>query len=230
MNDELYTQVDFAKKLSETLGKKVSKQNVGYYKSRGMLYMVSGFVIKESGGTSFLKGDCVSKKDFELENSRVEQTGGEPAVGKSSPLVDYEKSYKLLNKKIDPSHNQKFTSASAPDSRHSNSSISSEAGVFDFNASKARREHYNAELSRMEAEERAGELTNAKEVDDDGYTTAARTRDAMLDIPYHLSATLAAMDDADKIEQLLTNEIEKALRTLSDQMKKEVEVEEAGCA
>ena len=227
MSQELYTQVDFAERLSRELGKSVSKQNVNYYKQQGMLVLVSGLTIKDPGNTSFLKGESVSKKDFESENLRVERDGGQPASGRSKMLVDYEKSYKLLNKKIDPSHNQKFASASANDSclSQTESSQSSEAGAFNYNDSKARNEHYKAEISRMDAEEKAGKLTSTQEVEDDGYTTAARTRDSLLDIPYHLSATLAAMTDPDKIEELLTTEIEKALRSLSKKFKEEVEEE-----
>lgn len=227
MSHDLYTQVDFAERLSRELGKSVSKQNVNYYKKQGMLVLVSGFIIKEPGTTSFLKGESVSKKDFEEENLRVERAGGQPASGRSTTLVDYEKSFNLLNKKIDPSHNQKFASASAHDNSLSTpDSPSSEAGAFNYNASKARNEHYKAEISRMDAEEKAGKLTSSKEVENDAYTTAARTRDSLLDIPYHLSATLAAMTDPDKIEELLTTEIEKALRSLSKKFKEEVEEEE----
>lgn len=226
MSQDLYTQVDFADRLTKELGKSVSKQNVNYYKQKGMLVLVSGFTIKDPGDTSFLKGESVSKKDFEAENLRVERAGGQPASGRSKMLVDFEKSYKLLNKKIDPSHNQKFASASEPGSLSTPESRSSEAGAFNFNESKARNEHYKAEISRMDAEEKASRLTSTQEVEDDGYTTAARTRDSLLDIPYHLSATLSAMTDPDKIEELLTNEIEKALRSLSKKFKDEVEEEE----
>lgn len=84
--------------------------------------------------------------------------------------------------------------------------------------SRAKREAYNAELARLELEEKQGTLVDAEQVKKDAYATARQVRDGMLNIPDRVAAELAALTDQFEVHRRLTEEIRKALETaLSDQ-------------
>jgi Protein of unknown function (DUF1441) len=81
----------------------------------------------------------------------------------------------------------------------------------DYNASRAKREAYNAELARLEVEEKQGQLVAADEVRKTAFAVARQVRDGMLNIPDRVSAELAAVTDQFEIHRRLTDEIRKAL-------------------
>lgn len=81
----------------------------------------------------------------------------------------------------------------------------------DFNASRAKRESYNAELARLEYEEKQATLVDAEAVKKAAFATARQVRDGMLNIPDRLAAELAAMTDQFEIHRRLTAEIKTAL-------------------
>jgi hypothetical protein len=81
----------------------------------------------------------------------------------------------------------------------------------DYNASRAKREAYNAELARLEVEEKQGQLVAADDVRKTAFAVARQVRDGMLNIPDRVSAELAAMTDQFEIHRRLTTEIRKAL-------------------
>lgn len=82
----------------------------------------------------------------------------------------------------------------------------------DYNASRAKREAYNAELARLEVEEKQGQLVAADEVRKTAFAVARQVRDGLLNIPDRVSAELAAMTDQFEIHTRLTAEIRKALQ------------------
>lgn len=86
----------------------------------------------------------------------------------------------------------------------------------DLNDSRARLLHHRAELARMEAEQRAGELVAAADVRAAAFATARAVRDALLALPNRMAPQLAATADAREVHRLLTAEITLALRSLAD--------------
>lgn len=84
-------------------------------------------------------------------------------------------------------------------------------GSPNFNVSRAKREMYQAELARLEYEEKHGTLVNAEEIKKEAFRVARQVRDAILNIPDRISAELAAETDTFAVHKLLTNEIKKAL-------------------
>lgn len=90
----------------------------------------------------------------------------------------------------------------------------------DYNASRAKREAYNAELARLEVEEKQGQLVAADEVRKTAFAVARQVRDGILNIPDRVSAELAAVTDQFEIHRRLTAEIRKALEgvlTIADE-------------
>lgn len=81
----------------------------------------------------------------------------------------------------------------------------------NFNESRAKREAYQAELARLEYEEKQGTLVNAEAVKKEAFRTARLVRDAMLNIADRIAAELAANTDAFAVHKQLTDEIRTAL-------------------
>ncbi|MCM8531904.1 MAG: hypothetical protein NE330_12135 [Lentisphaeraceae bacterium] len=229
---EYLSQVDFAKYLSEISGKEVKKQNVAYYKTKGFLVMKPCVKITFSGDSKFVINDNILKKEFATENERIEKDGETLAKGKSVSLVDVEKSIQKLNANLDVSYTTILSGSEPSESsahivpendnpESDNSSPESEG----YLKSRARRESANADIAEMDAGLKAETLTHVTQVKNQAFTTAVRTREALLSIPQDFATTLAAMDDPFAIEKFLTEEIESKLRTLSDAMKNECQEE-----
>jgi len=88
------------------------------------------------------------------------------------------------------------------------------AGI-DYFRARAIRESYLARLAKIEFEEKTGKLVSRDEVQVAAFTKARTIRDNLLNIPDRLAATLAAEADADRVHQILSAEIRKALEELS---------------
>lgn len=81
----------------------------------------------------------------------------------------------------------------------------------DYNASRAKKESYLAELARLEYEEKDGTLVNAEKVRKEAFGIARQVRDGMLNIPDRIASELAALTDQFEIHNRLTEEIRKTL-------------------
>ena len=82
--------------------------------------------------------------------------------------------------------------------------------------SRSRREHYAAELARLEVMQRRGELVPVVEVRAEAFNLARSIRDALLALPDRLAPMLAATSDTAQCHRLLGEELRVALRGLSD--------------
>jgi len=89
------------------------------------------------------------------------------------------------------------------------------AGGLDYFRARAIRESYLARLAKIEFEEKTAKLISRDEVQVAAFTKARTVRDNLLNIPDRLAATLASESDADKVHQILTGEIRKALDELA---------------
>jgi hypothetical protein len=89
------------------------------------------------------------------------------------------------------------------------------AGGLDYFRARAIRESYLARLAKIEFEEKSAKLISRDEVQVAAFTKARTVRDSLLNIPDRLAATLAAESEADKVHQMLTLEIRKALDELA---------------
>jgi len=89
-------------------------------------------------------------------------------------------------------------------------------GKITYASERAKRERYNAELARMQVEERQGLLLPVAIIKEQAITTARAVRNALLDMPTRISVDLAAETDPLKVENMLTAEIRTVLEELSN--------------
>ena len=83
----------------------------------------------------------------------------------------------------------------------------------DYNASRAKKESYLAELARLEFEEKDGTLVRAEAIRKEAFGIARQVRDGMLNIPDRIASELAALTDQFEIHKRLTDEIRRTLET-----------------
>jgi hypothetical protein len=87
----------------------------------------------------------------------------------------------------------------------------------DLNESRARREHYQAELSKLQVTQQRGELVAAEEVKKEAFKMGRSVREALANLADRLSHQLAGETDPTVIHQVLTQEHRAALVELCDE-------------
>jgi hypothetical protein len=85
----------------------------------------------------------------------------------------------------------------------------------ELNESRARREHYQAELSKLQVAQQRRELVPADEVKKDAFQAGRSIREALANLADRLSHQLAGETDPAVIHQLLSDEHRDALSVLS---------------
>lgn len=85
------------------------------------------------------------------------------------------------------------------------------AGIFNLTTSRAKREHFDAELSEMRARKESGELVVASEITSAITAAAAMIRSALERMPDKLADRLAAETSAPAIHTLMQTEIDQVL-------------------
>jgi len=93
---------------------------------------------------------------------------------------------------------------------------SEELEIPSFNESRAKSEHFRAELARLDLEVKEEQLVEVSRVQREAFSAARAVRDALSNIPDRVSNQMAAESDPVVIHQTLTAEIRKALETLTD--------------
>lgn len=87
----------------------------------------------------------------------------------------------------------------------------------DLNESRARREHYQAELAKLQVTQQRGELVPADEVKKEAFKMGRSVREALANLADRLSHQLAGETDPTVIHQVLTQEHRAALVELCDE-------------
>lgn len=93
---------------------------------------------------------------------------------------------------------------------------SADMEIPSFNESKAKSEHFRAELARLDLETKEDQLVEASRVEREAFTVARSVRDALNTIPDRVSNQLAAESDPVIIHQYLSEEIRKVLERLTN--------------
>lgn len=84
-----------------------------------------------------------------------------------------------------------------------------------FAAVQLRKEHYRAELARLEFEQAINKLVNREHVEAEGFRIGRQVRDAILNVPARLAGILAAETDQRRVHDLLETELRQALEALA---------------
>lgn len=85
----------------------------------------------------------------------------------------------------------------------------------ELNESRARREHYQAELSKLQVAQQRRELVPADEVKKEAFQVGRSIREALANLADRLSHQLAGETDPTVIHQLLSDEHRDALLALA---------------
>jgi phage terminase Nu1 subunit (DNA packaging protein) len=137
--------------------------------------------------------------------------------------LDRDEALELWNRNTRPTHNAKISqpdAIEAPPPRDAEGlrqwvqQLPAEA-IPALHESRARREHFQAELAAMQVAQGRGELVSAAEVQKEAFHCARNVRDNMLSIPARLAPELAGCTDARTVYLRLEQEITNALRALA---------------
>ena len=85
-----------------------------------------------------------------------------------------------------------------------------------LDVSRERKEHYNAELARLQALKEREELVPTADVKRMASTLGRQIRDNVMAIPNRVAPLLAAAQDSGEVHRLLSEELRTALRVLAD--------------
>lgn len=86
----------------------------------------------------------------------------------------------------------------------------------NYQKAKAAREFFNAKLSELEYQVKAGKLVSADRVKAESFKIARRLRDSILGVPERIAAELAVMDDPRMIAIFVKEHLADSLKDLSD--------------
>ena len=110
----------------------------------------------------------------------------------------------------------KIPDAAAADAEwEENSRARPAVDVVDYQTARTHREHYNAELARLQFEEREGKLIDAQQAHKDGFELGRAVRDKLFAIPARVSPLLASLENPLEISKLLDSELRAALEELT---------------
>lgn len=93
----------------------------------------------------------------------------------------------------------------------------SEREIPSFNESRAKSEHFRAELARLDLEQKEEKLCEVEKVKREAFSMARSVRDALNNIPDRVSNQFAAETDPVVIHQALGEELRKALERLTNE-------------
>ena len=85
----------------------------------------------------------------------------------------------------------------------------------DFAESKAKREFYLAELTKLDVEEKKKQLVSVEDIKKSSFAKGRAIREALTNLADRLSHQLAGEDDATVIHQIINSEHKEALNNLA---------------
>jgi len=90
-------------------------------------------------------------------------------------------------------------------------------GVQDpaFAEIQRKKEHYRAEIARLDFEERVGHLVERAALEAEAFRIGRLVRDAVLNVPARLAGILAAESDQRRVHDLLEAELRQSLEALA---------------
>jgi len=138
--------------------------------------------------------------------------------------LDRDLALELWNRNTKATHNAKVSKpdsieTSAPrDARELRQKVAGlpDDEIPELNESRARREHYQAELAKLEVDLKRKELVPAVDVQKEAFALGRSVREALANLADRLSHQLAGETDPARIHAVLTDEHRAALVELSN--------------
>lgn len=135
--------------------------------------------------------------------------------------LDRDLALELWNRNTKATHNAKVSQPDAvepatPRELRQRIDALPDDAIPELNESRARREHYQAELAKLQVAQQRRELVPADEVKKDAFQVGRSIREALSNLADRLSHQLAGETDPAVIHQLLSDEHRDALLALAD--------------
>jgi hypothetical protein len=132
--------------------------------------------------------------------------------------LDRDLALELWNKNTQATHCSKVSQPDPVDPKDLRSAIDKlpDDAIPDLNESRARREHYQAELAKLQVTQQRGDLVPADEVRKDAFQVGRSIREALSNLADRLSHQLAGEIDPVVIHEVLTREHRDALMALAE--------------
>lgn len=129
-------------------------------------------------------------------------------------LVDIEAAVQKLRESTDPvnhGHRNKIAGLIDPPPETPPVQKTVEVSEMTFNSARTLKERYNAEMKKLDYEERAGKLLRDEDVQKGAFEMYRKTRDSLINIVDRISAQLAGEKKEANIRIILETEIRNAL-------------------
>jgi len=139
-------------------------------------------------------------------------------------IIDIEAAVENVKKYSDPvarGHKNKIARLNLPDTppeqrtddreQRTETAKTIELAGMSFSAARTLKEQYNAEMKKLDFEERSGKLLRDEDVQKGAFEMYRKTRDSLLNIVDRISAQLAAEKKEANVRIILENEIRNAL-------------------
>ena len=139
-------------------------------------------------------------------------------------IIDIEAAVENVKKYSDPEargHKNKIARLNLPDTppeqrtddrgQSTETAKTIELAGMSFSAARTLKEQYNAEMKKLDYEERSGKLLRDEDVKKGAFEMYRKTRDSLINIIDRISAQLAAEKKEANIRIILENEIRNAL-------------------
>ena len=124
--------------------------------------------------------------------------------------LDRDMALELWRKNTLKTHNAKVPDADPIEHEHI-----ADDSIPELNESRARREHYQAELAKLQVALQRGELVPADEIKKQAFQVGRSVREALANLADRLSHQLAGETDATVIHKMLSDEHKDALLALA---------------
>lgn len=160
------------------------------------------------------KGSVTAATKARIANAVVEKDG--------KRWLDRDLALELWDRNTKATHNSKVrrpdpveSPGSATELRKAISALPDDA-IPELNESRARREHYQAELAKLQVAQQRKELVPADEVKKEAFQIGRSVREALANLADRLSHQLAGETDPQVIHEILTDEHRNALLALAE--------------
>ena len=132
--------------------------------------------------------------------------------------LDRDLALELWNKNTAATHASKVSRPDPVDARELRQRVAGlpDDEIPELNESRARREHYQAELAKLEVDLKRRDLVPAVEVKKEAFALGRSVREALANLADRLSHQLAGETDPARIHQVLSEEHRAALVELAD--------------
>jgi hypothetical protein len=132
--------------------------------------------------------------------------------------LDRDLALELWNKNTQATHCSKVSQPDPVDPKDLRKAIDKlpDDAIPDLNESRARREHYQAELAKLQVTQQRGDLVPVEDVKKDAFRVGRSIREALSNLADRLSHQLAGETDPTVIHEVLTAEHRDALMALAE--------------